>query len=107
MVRQAPDHAAVLDNVRQLRDASSPPIGEVERALTDGYACVLLSEGERLRMRRLLEERARSLGPASGQDEVVELAALAQGIARAGREIDELRAALDELAATARRLRVA
>jgi hypothetical protein len=38
---------------------------------------------------------------------VVELAALAQGIARTGREIDELRAALDELAATARRLRVA
>jgi hypothetical protein len=96
----------VLDDVRRLRDAPSPPIEDAERVLTDGYAWVLRAEGERLRLRSSLEQRARSLEQA-GRDEVVEIAALAQGIARADGEIAQLRAALAELAARLSRLRIA
>ena len=106
MVGRGSDSAAVLDDVRRLRDAPSPPIEDAERVLTDGYAWVLRAEGERLRLRSSLEQRARSLEQA-GRDEVVEIAALAQGIARADGEIAQLRAALAELAARLSRLRIA
>jgi hypothetical protein len=106
MVGKGSDSAAVLDDVRRLRDAPSPPIEDAERVLTDGYAWVLRAEGERLRLRSSLEQRARSLELA-GRDEVVEIAALAQGIARADGEIAQLRAALAELAARLSRLRIA
>jgi hypothetical protein len=106
MVGKGSDSAAVLDDVRRLRDAPSPPIEDAERVLTDGYAWVLRAEGERLRLRSSLEQRARSLEQA-GRDEVVEIAALAQGIARADGEIAQLRAALAELAARLNRLRIA
>ena len=106
MVGKGSDSAAVLDDVRRLRDAPSPPIEDAERVLTDGYALVLRAEGERLRLRSSLEQRARSLEQA-GRDEVVEIAALAQGIARADGEIAQLRAALAELAARVRGLRIA
>ena len=106
MVGKGSDSAAVLDDVRRLRDAPSPPIEDAERVLTDGYAWVLRAEGERLRLRSSLEQRARSLERA-GRDEVVEIAALAQGIARADGEIAQLRAALAELAARLSRLRIA
>src|SRR5262245_61989060 len=107
MVGKSSDSAAVLGDVRRLRDAPSPPIEDAERVLTDGYACVLSAEGERLRLRSRLEQRASSLGPASGGDDVVEIAALARGIARADREIAQLRAALGELADRLSRLRIA
>jgi len=106
MVGKGSDSAAVLDDVRRLRDEPSPPIEDAERVLTDGYAWVLRAEGERLRLRSSLEQRARSLELA-GRDEVVEIAALAQGIARADGEIAQLRAALAELAARLSRLRIA
>ena len=106
MVGKGSDSAAVLDDVRRLRDAPSPPIEDAERVLTDGSAWVLRAEGERLRLRSSLEQRARSLEQA-GRDEVVEIAALAQGIARADGEIAQLRAALAELAARLSRLRIA
>ena len=106
MVGKGSDSAAVLDDVRRLRDAPSPPIEDAERVLTDGYAWVLRAEGERLRLRSSLEQRARSLELA-GRDEVVEIAAMAQGVARADGEIAQLRAALAELAARLSRLRIA
>jgi uncharacterized coiled-coil protein SlyX len=106
MVGESSESAVVLDNVRRLRDAPSPLIEDAERVLTDGYAWVLRAEGERLRMRASLEHRATSLERA-GTDEVVELAALAQAIARVGGEIEQLRAALGELAARLSRLRMA
>jgi hypothetical protein len=105
MVVKGSDSAAVLDDVRRLRDAPSPPIEDAERVLTDGYAVVLRAEGERLKLRSRLEERATSLGPSSGSDDVVEIATLAQRIARADGEIAQLRAALGELADRIRRLR--
>jgi hypothetical protein len=107
MVGKSSDSVAVLENVRRLRDAPSPLIEDAERVLTEGYACVLRAEGERLRLRGRLQQRATSLGLAPGREEVVEIAALAQGIARADGEIEELREALGELAERLRRLRVA
>jgi hypothetical protein len=107
MPSQTLDRAALLDNVRRLRDAPSPALEDAERILTDGYACVMQTETERLRLRNRLEERAGSLPAAPGDDEVVEITVLAQGIARADDEIEELRAALGGLAARVRRLRVA
>jgi citrate lyase beta subunit len=107
MARQAPDCAAMLDNVRRFHGDSESRLEDVERVLTDGYACVLLAEGERLRLRGRLEERAMTLGTMPAAAEVVEIANLATGIARADSEIEELRAALGDLAARVRRLRVA
>jgi hypothetical protein len=91
----------VLDDVRRLQRASDPALGDVEHVLTDGYACVMRTEGERRRLRGRLEERAATMG--DGQTE--EITALAQGIARADSEIEELRAALGRLAVLARTLR--
>jgi hypothetical protein len=107
MVGQGSDSAAVLDKVRRLRDAPAPPIEDAERVLTEGYAYVLRAEGERLRLRSTLEQRATTLEPTSGGDDVVEVAALAQRIAHTDGEIEQLRAALGELAARLSRLRIA
>jgi hypothetical protein len=108
MVEPAPDYAALLDDVRRLHEAPAlPPLEDAERLLTDGYACVLRAEGERLRLRERLEERAALLGTAPDAGGVVEISALAEGIARVDSEIEELRAALGGLAVRVSRLRVA
>jgi hypothetical protein len=95
----APDSAAVLDDVRRLRGTAAPPIEDVERVLTDGYACVLWAEGERRRLRGRLEQRAATLDPTPDVATADELRTLARGIARADSEIEELRSALGDLAA--------
>ncbi|MGE5272662.1 MAG: hypothetical protein ACM3QU_02670 [Verrucomicrobiota bacterium] len=99
------DSGAVLGNVRELCDAPAASLVDVERVLTDGYACVLRTEDERRRLRGRLEERVVTVS-AGGSAGVVEIKALAQGIARADSQIEELRAALRTLAAKASRLRV-
>ena len=96
----------MLGNVRALCNASAVALGDVERVLTDGYACVLRTEGERRRLRGRLQERAVTVSANGSAGVVLELNALAQGIARAESEIEELRAALKALAAKANRLRV-
>jgi hypothetical protein len=98
---------AVLEDVRRLHAAPSPDLDDVERVLTDGYACVLQTEGERSRLRAQLEERTVAIGDKPNRGEIVEITALAKGIARADDEIEEFRAALDRLAQKARKLRVA
>jgi len=98
------DSGAVLGDVRRLCDAPAASLVDVERVLTDGYACVLQSEGERRRLRGRLQEQAVTTG-AGSRVEVVEIRALAQGIARADGEIEELRTALQTLAAKASSLR--
>ena len=79
------------------------PIEDAERVLTDGYACVLRAEGERLRLRSSSSSVRRRSGRA-GHADIVEIGALAQGIARADGEIEQLRSAL---AVRVRRLRIA
>jgi len=101
------DSDAVLGNVRRLCDLPSASLGDVERVLTDGYACVLRTEDERRRLRGRLQERAVAVSSAGSPDEALEIRTLAQGIARADSEIEELRDALCVLAARASSLRVA
>jgi hypothetical protein len=107
MAANAPDRGAVLDDIRVLTAAHAPLLAQVERTLADGYACALAIESERLRFRVRLEERAAELGDSPGSERVVEVAGLGQGLARTETELTELRAALVELADTARRLRAA
>jgi hypothetical protein len=101
----ASDRAAVLEGIRTLATTSAPPIEDVERTLTDGYAHVLEIETERLRLQRLLEKRAAALTRRTEAD-VGEVSRLARGVARADAELAELRQALADLAALAQRLRV-
>jgi len=99
------DSGAVLGTVRELCDAPLASLVDVERVLTDGYACVLQTEDERRRLRSRLQKEAVTVSPKGSPGEVVEIKALAQGIARADSEIEELRAALEMLAARASTLR--
>jgi hypothetical protein len=99
------DLGAVLGNVRRLSDAPSASLDDVERVLHDGYACVLSTEEERRRLRDRLQERAVSVSANGSAGEAVEMRTLAQGIARADDEIEELRTALRSLAARASKLR--
>jgi hypothetical protein len=107
MAAHAPDHAAVLEDIRTLTATPAPLIGQVERTLADGYACAMGLEAERLRLRLRLEERAAALGDNPGSERIGEIAGLGQRLARTESELVELRAALLELAAKARRLRAA
>jgi hypothetical protein len=100
------DSGAVLGNVRELCAAPAASLVDVERVLTDGYACVLRTEGERRRLRGRLQEWASIVCASGSPGVVVELKALAQSIARADGEIEELRAALEMLAAKASTLRL-
>ena len=84
-----------------------PDLDDLERVLTDGYACVLQTEGERSRLRAQLEERTAVIGDKPDRREIVEITGLVRGIARADNEIEEFRQALDRLAARARTLRKA
>jgi hypothetical protein len=106
MRANAPDRATVLEDIRTLAATPSPLLEQVERTLADGYACALLIEADRLRLQRLLEERALALRESSGP-RVEEVAGLAEGVARADEELAKLRAALTGLAALAQRLRAA
>jgi hypothetical protein len=98
---------AVLDDARRMQSAAAPDLDDLERVLTDGYACVLRTEGERSRLRTQLEERAAAIGASPDNAGLVEMKALAQGIARADSEIEEFRSALGRLAARAQTLRKA
>jgi hypothetical protein len=103
MAENALDRAGVLQDIRELTEASSPRLDAVECTLADGYACAFGIEAERLRLQRELEGRAATLTVRRAK--VDEVAGLASGIARADEELAELRAALVELAKTAHRLR--
>jgi hypothetical protein len=107
MAAKAPDRVAVLQDVRMMMETPAPLLAQVERTLADGYACALAIESERLTLRVRLEERAAALGDNPGSERILEVADLGQGLARTETELTELRAALVELADTARRLRAA
>ena len=106
LVHDALDRVAVLEDIRALARARAPMLEQVERTLADGYVCALGIEAQRLRLQRELEGSAAGLANPARR-KVAEVAGLAQGIAQADEELAELRAALIELARTARRLRAA
>jgi hypothetical protein len=92
---------AVLTEVKSLldapADAARPSRAEVEHTLTNGYACALALEGERLRIEDRLRRAYRDeLGEASG-----ELRRLSGLLAHADRELAALRSLLSSLRAQA------
>jgi predicted kinase len=104
MAEDTLDRVVLLEDIHVLTAAPAPALDQVERTLADGYACALGIEAQRIRLQRELEGRAARLSGGTGP-RVDEVADLARGIARADEELSELRAALVELAKTARRLR--
>ena len=98
---------AVLDDIRALAATPAPLLDQVERTLADGYACALAIESEQLRLRVRLEECAAALGDNPGSERIGEIAGLGRSLARTESELVELRGALVELTAKARRLRAA
>jgi hypothetical protein len=105
MAAKAPNRATVLADIRTLAATPTPLLDEVERTLTDGYACALEIETERLRLQRRLQDSAAALTKRSSSA-VEEVSGLAQCVARADGELSELRDALAGLASVAQRLRV-
>jgi hypothetical protein len=104
MAVNAAARAAVLADIRSLATTGTPRLERVEHTLTDGYACALEIEAERLQLQRRLEQRAVGLAGRAEPD-VEEVAELAKGVASADEELAELRRALGTLAEIAQRLR--
>ena len=105
MAESASDPGPVLDDIRALSAAPAPLLDQVERTLTDGYACALAIESKQSRLRRRLQLRAAALGDSPASEHVGEVSDLAQGLARTEDELRDLRVALAELATIAGRLR--
>jgi hypothetical protein len=93
---------AVLTEIRSLLDVAegtdAPSRGEVEHALTSGYAYALALEGERLRIERRLRTLLRR---ASGKPATDDLADLTAQLASADQELAGVRALLSSLRAQA------
>ena len=97
----------LFQQISDLIAGSERDLDRIVRTHTDGYACAHAIEAEQLRLRKRLEETALALGRSPSPQRVGELAGLGEGLARTGVELTELRGALVELAAKARRLRAA
>jgi hypothetical protein len=107
MAVDSPHWSVVLEDVRALSAQPNPRLEQVEATLTDGYACALFLETERLRLQRRLEESAGRLGDRPPKDRVAEVTGLARGVAERDDELAQLRAALAVLKETAHRIRAA
>ncbi len=94
----------VLERIDALL-GGAPPVPELERTLTDGYATALALEGERLRIERRMDGVAAAIDthPQGAQ----ELSALAERRARLDGELSYLRARLGLLNQRTRELRAA
>ena len=94
----------VLERIDALL-GGAPPVPELERTLTDGYATALALEGERLRIERRMDGVAAAIDKnPEGADE---LSALAERRARIDDELSHLRARLGLLNQRTRELRAA
>ena len=94
------DITILFDRIRLLLDRSGtdrePTPDAVEHTLTDGYACALALDGERLRA----EERIREL--AGSDDRLGEIRILKARLVLVEEELFQLRGLLGTLAQTAR-----
>ena len=93
---------AVLERIEVLL-RGSPPIPELERTLTDGYATALLLEGERIRIERQIEGVAAAID--DNPEGARELSALAERRAKVDSDLDHLRNRLGLLRQRSRELR--
>ena len=94
----------VLERIDALL-GEAPPVPELERTLTDGYATALALEGERIRIDRRMDGVAASIE--EDPDGAKELSALAERRARVDSELRHLRERLGLLKQRMRELRAA
>jgi len=96
--------SVVLERIDALL-RGAPPVPELERTLTDGYATALALEGERLRIDRKVDGVAAAIDrdPAGAK----ELSALAERRASIDQELSHLRERLGLLKQRAREVRAA
>ena len=92
----------VLERIEALL-GGSPPVVELERTLTDGYATALALEGERIRIERKMDGVAAGIeaDPQGAQ----ELSSLAERRAKLDRDLRHLRERLGLLKERTRELR--
>ena len=95
------DTTALIDRVRRLLEApldgSPRSRARIEYTLTEGYARALMLEAERRRLEQRIAELTTVLDRDAVDDELSELAILAQRRTRADGEISRLRAILSML----------
>jgi hypothetical protein len=94
----------VLERIDALL-GGAPPVPELERTLTDGYATALALEGERIRIEREMDGVAAEID--SNPQGAKELSALAERRARVDSELSHLRARLGVLKQRMREVRSA
>lgn len=92
----------VLERIESLL-RGAPPVLEIERTLTDGYATALALEGERMRIERQMDGVAASIDV--DPNGAKELSALAERRATIDRELGHLRGRLGVLKQRTRELR--
>jgi hypothetical protein len=93
---------AVLERIDVLLHGA-PPVRELERTLTDGYATALALEGERIRIERRMDGVAAAMD--TNPDGAQELSALAEQRAKVDDDLSRLRARLGLLKQRTRELR--
>jgi len=94
----------VLERIDALL-GGAPPVPELERTLTDGYATALALEGERLRIDKRMDGVAASIDDAP--DGAKELSELAERRARVDSDLHRLRERLGLLKQRTREVRAA
>jgi hypothetical protein len=87
--------ASIIDRITRLLDeieaGRHPGRAVVEETLTDGYAWALSLDGECARLERRISDKAVELSEEAGEDQALELCALASLLQRRRAQLVELR----------------
>jgi hypothetical protein len=87
--------ASIIDRITRLLDeieaGRHPGRAVIEETLTDGYAWALSLDGECVRLERRISDKAVELSEEAGEDQALELRALASLLQRRRNQLVELR----------------
>jgi hypothetical protein len=97
----------VLDRISALLGASTRDLDQIERTLTDGYACALTLEAERWRLEKRVLALSQGIETGDTAGKARELADVARRFESNGGDLTKLRALLSELRRHADDVRVA
>ena len=87
----------VLDRISALLGASTRDLDQIERTLTDGYACALTLEAERWRLEKRVLALSQGIETGDTAGKARELADVARRLESNGGGLTKLRALLSEL----------
>ena len=96
----------LLDRISTLLGDSTRDLDQIERTLTDGYACALSLEAERLRLEGRVTGISQGIEDGDLADNVRELADVAKRLERNRGDLTKLRDLLSELRRYAADVRV-